>query len=439
MDYQFSFIEREQDLGGLPSAKIKRVDKVGIHSWINFYAAYSENFVFHVLDGLGVKPGDVVYDPFVGSGTTGVAAKKIGAAFVGGDLDAFACLLARAKLAVSAKIEKVERYLKVESFSILRSFDAEAPSVFDEDCLLYASTVFSRIHKNVRGGRKGILRTLCSDTQGRFDSEIVALVAVCIAASFSAKLVKGSNPTWYRRGIQGEYEDLSRLQESAPEFARKMIADLAESGLRERGGYKIYKFDARNVSEQDVLDGSVDFIITSPPYLTRIDYVVNHLPNLLMLSGMLDVDIGATRRSMIGTPKIVSKATVDPMWGEECRNVLRAIESHNSYASKRYYYWTYVQYFESLFSVVEGFYRKMAAGGKGVLVVQSSFYKDVYIPLSNISVEMMRAVGFSASILRTEDVKINMKNLQASREGYERARRSSEDVVFFEKINNGML
>jgi len=433
MDYQFSFIEQEKDLDGLPSAKIKRADKVGLHSWINFYAAYSENFVLHVLDGLGVKPGDVVYDPFVGSGTTGVAAKKLGADFVGGDLDAFACLLARAKLAVSAEMEKVERYLKVESFSVLRSFDAEARSVFDDDCLLYASTVFSRIHKKVRGGRKGILRTLCSDAHGRFDSEVVALVAVCIAASFSARLVKGSNPTWYRRGAQGEYENISRLQESAPEFARKMIADLAESGLRARGGYQIYKFDARNISEQDVLDGSVDFIVTSPPYLTRIDYVVNHLPNLLMLSGMLEVDINATRKSMIGTPKIVSKAAVNSIWGEECENVLRAIESHNSYASKRYYYWTYVQYFESLFSVFEGFYRKMAVGGKGVLVVQSSFYKDVYIPLSKISVEMMRAVGFSASILKAEDVKINMKNLQVSRKGYERARRSSEDVIFFEK------
>lgn len=433
MDYQFSFIDKEQSLNGLPSAKIKRVDKVGVHSWINFYAAYSENFVSHVLSGLGVRQGDVVYDPFVGSGTTGVAAKKIGAVFVGGDLDAFACLLARAKLATDVRAERVERYLKVDKFSALRVFDAEAQSIFDESCLLYASTVFSRIHKKVRGGRKGVLRSLCSDTQGRFDSEVVALVAVCIAASLSAKLVKGSNPTWYRRGIPGEYDGLIQLQESAPEFASKMISDLLGEGQGGIGRFQIYQFDARGVGDQDVLDGSVDYIITSPPYLTRIDYVVNHLPNLLMLSGMLDVDIGNTRRSMIGTPKIVSKGEVSSMWGKECEKVLGAIESHGSYASRRYYYWTYVQYFESLYAVIIGFYKKLVVGGKGVLVVQSSFYKEIYIPLSKIIVEMMSEVGLSASILKSEDVKMNMNNLQASRGRYERARLSSEDVIFFEK------
>src|SRR5438045_6136092 len=45
------------------------------------------------------KPGQCIYDPFVGSGTTLVEANAFGAAAVGCDISAFNCLLARVKTA----------------------------------------------------------------------------------------------------------------------------------------------------------------------------------------------------------------------------------------------------------------------------------------------------------------------------------------------------
>jgi hypothetical protein len=44
-------------------------------------------------------PGDCVYDPFVGSGTTLVEANMYGAASIGCDISAFNCLLSRVKTA----------------------------------------------------------------------------------------------------------------------------------------------------------------------------------------------------------------------------------------------------------------------------------------------------------------------------------------------------
>src|SRR5262245_46073838 len=44
-----------------------------------------------------VQPGDCVYDPFVGSGTTLVEANAFGVHAVGCDVSAFNCLLARVK------------------------------------------------------------------------------------------------------------------------------------------------------------------------------------------------------------------------------------------------------------------------------------------------------------------------------------------------------
>src|SRR2546423_12305715 len=46
------------------------------------------------------RPGDCVYDPFVGSGTTLVEANVFGAHAVGCDISAFNCLLSRVKTTV---------------------------------------------------------------------------------------------------------------------------------------------------------------------------------------------------------------------------------------------------------------------------------------------------------------------------------------------------
>src|SRR5687768_1111704 len=66
------------------------------------------------------SPGDCVYDPFVGSGTTLVEANAFGARAVGCDISAFNCLLSRVKtaayslgtleLALKASLERARRH-----------------------------------------------------------------------------------------------------------------------------------------------------------------------------------------------------------------------------------------------------------------------------------------------------------------------------------------
>ena len=56
------------------------------------------------------NPGDVVFDPFLGSGTTSVTARKLGRRFVGVEADEHYCCLAEKRLALAASDKRIQGY-----------------------------------------------------------------------------------------------------------------------------------------------------------------------------------------------------------------------------------------------------------------------------------------------------------------------------------------
>ena len=56
------------------------------------------------------KPGDVVFDPFLGSGTTSVVAKKLGRSFLGIEVDELYCCLAEKRLALADDDTAIQGY-----------------------------------------------------------------------------------------------------------------------------------------------------------------------------------------------------------------------------------------------------------------------------------------------------------------------------------------
>ena len=63
----------------------------------NHPAAFPEELPTFFIK-LFTKPGDLVMDPFMGSGTTAVAAKKLGRHYVGFDIEEKYCAVAQARL-----------------------------------------------------------------------------------------------------------------------------------------------------------------------------------------------------------------------------------------------------------------------------------------------------------------------------------------------------
>jgi len=433
MSNQLSLLDIELSLDTLPSAKVKKEDRAGLHGWTNFYAAFSETFCLAAISNLAPQKNSLLLDPFVGSGTSLVAAIKMGIPAIGIDIDPFACLLSRAKIAINADPKKVTSLLKPSKVKKVNSFSDEAISLFDRECLVYASTVFNKIYKSTGTNRSNVLQTLLNDPAGIYDSEAIALGALCIGASKAAHVIKGSNPTWYRKKVDGETVAVEELKEATKSTIGVMLQDIKD--LSKQANYRnvvIYNSDFSELNKL-VRNQSVDILLTSPPYMTRLDYVIKHLPNLLILSGFIDVDINTLRKNMVGTSKIVSKGSAEPRWGKSCIKTLSKIKNHNSYASDSYYVWTYFQYFQSIYNFFSNLDGKLRINGRGFIVVQNSYYKDLEIQLSKIFIEMLDSFNIAAKTIKEVEVSTNMRSLNPNHIQKNPTKRSSEDTIFLQK------
>jgi site-specific DNA-methyltransferase (adenine-specific) len=56
------------------------------------------------------NPGDLVFDPFLGSGTTAVVAEKLGRRWVGVEIDPLYCCLAQKRLMIAKHDKTVQGY-----------------------------------------------------------------------------------------------------------------------------------------------------------------------------------------------------------------------------------------------------------------------------------------------------------------------------------------
>src|SRR6266852_1394429 len=80
-------------------------------SAIHWHPARFASQVPASLIGLLSQPGDLVLDPFMGSGTTLVEAQRLGRRSIGIDLNPIACLMVRAKT-LPYSIERIERAIE---------------------------------------------------------------------------------------------------------------------------------------------------------------------------------------------------------------------------------------------------------------------------------------------------------------------------------------
>jgi hypothetical protein len=399
------------DVSFLDKAKIAspKRNPGGADAWYDYYAGYSPQFVKDVIAAVPAKEESLlVLDPWNGSGTTTAVAALAGHTSVGIDLNPALVIIAKARHLPVSSVDESLQPLKAEIISLAKTLTGRirhATSDTDQLSEWFTPTAVARI----RAMERSVHRLLVSEDAPLVIAEpapasaISALAAFYYCALFTVTRqltshFRTSNPTW----VRGAKTDSERLEvswqklESA--FADAVSTLASRLAIPSGDSPKVSLFEGS--AETLRLDRRADLVLTSPPYCTRIDYVVATAPELAIL-GYDAADMAELRRKMLGSP-LTKGVDLEPQdsWGDIATNFLKSVYAHSSKASQTYYYRYYLAYLSGLHTSLSRIEKATKKRGTICLVVQDSYFKEIHFDLPGIVSEL--GVAQSRSAMRLD-------------------------------------
>ena len=420
----------------------KQVEAAKVRNrWFHYYAGYSPEFVNDVLQRLRAGKRPLILDPWNGAGTTTTTAAELGLESVGFDINPVMVIVAKSKLLshgvkqsllpiaqdlvstarmgqhVSEQLDPLEEWFSPSSASCLRALTNAIRSLLidhEGDSYLYAHRSLDRI----------------SDLAAFF------LVALFRTTRSFLDRFQASNPTWMKAAptphhrVRPRPDDLWSVFES---FVEQMASTL-KPGPKDRENCRRAKatVDLASSEKLPLTDQRVDAVVSSPPYCTRIDYATATKPELAVLGCKLDGQFDDLRRSIIGSPTVVSTIPKPDMtWGSSCLRFCDAVASHQSKSSQSYYAKLFRQYFGSVKNSLTEIGRVLKAQGQCVLVVQDSYYKELHNDLALFFTEMATSLGWQLDSRYDYKTHRTMARLNPRVRKYRPATHVTESILWF--------
>lgn len=374
------------------------------HAWYDYYAGYSSSFAEDAIHSL-LTEGDSkrVLDPWNGSGTTSVAASLKGHEAIGVDRNPALVVIAKGRHLPASVLQSLVPLVSDVTDVAERRFEGPSLDTLapDELSAWFAPTAQARLRSLERAIDQVLVGKVSRGPKMPVhpkDLSTLAAFFYCALFTVVRKLTvpfRASNPTWIRRPKQ----TAQLLVPSWEEIAQSFVDAVTElSGrLRVQHDTTASAPDLRvGAAERINLARKAHLTLGSPPYCTRIDYVIATQPELAVL-GYSSVQIQRLRRTMLGSP-LTERNThrVTPPWGPTATGFLGTVHAHPSKASQTYYFRYYNQYLRGLHASVERLHRVTRRDGTVALVVQDSYYKEAHFDLPQIVMEIGERLGRQA-------------------------------------------
>ncbi len=250
-----------------------------VHAWYRFVLSFPPHLVREYLSKFGVTAGDVVLDPFCGTGTTLVECKKLGVGAVGFEANDMAALATRVKTNWTvwpSELSRVARWAAEKAQAEIAETLVEKPPMekkrVREQLDLYGLwTLDAEAHKLLLTDSispKPLHRALI--LKRWIAAAPSALVEpLQLALAWTLVVHAGNIRFGPEIGITKPKDDCDVVGEWLAQCER-MATDLASYADRQNIPSKLIHADSRDVSQLE--DGSISAVFTSPPYPNEKDY-----------------------------------------------------------------------------------------------------------------------------------------------------------------------
>ncbi|MEW6350293.1 MAG: DNA methyltransferase [Thermodesulfobacteriota bacterium] len=331
----------------LSSANKIRIEDRSVHDWYRFVLSFPPHLVRNYLTRFKIRPGQVVLDPFCGTGTTLVECKKRRIRSLGVERNPMACFASHVKTSWNpdaAALRHHARQIAGQASQRLLQDGTEAEELPflselpdpDRQLMTLAPDAWKLLLKNSISPlplhRVLVLQEALIEHQ-RHDLNCHETLAL------AKTIVFGAGNLHF-----GPEVGVGRPKKDAPVadmWLRNMLImaeDLEELGPGPFAPADVLDGDARDVSGL-IEEGSVDAVITSPPYPNEKDYTRTTRLESVILGFMKDkADLRAIKQDLIrSNTRNVYKDDGDDTWvrdHEEIRGICEAIEKRRTELGK---------------------------------------------------------------------------------------------------------
>jgi DNA modification methylase len=352
-----------------------------IHNFHSFAAKFPPQLPRLFIEYL-TKPGEVVLDPMMGSGTTIVETILTGRRAIGFDIDPLAVEIALVKTTRLQKTRILEAY--TELFNNIRYVLGNSPEVeealekrFDEGTRKFIDYWFHpHIQKELMTIVLAIERIEDTDIQRFFKLVFSSIIITKSGGVSRARDLAHSRPHLVKSKIP------QNVMEAFSSRVKKTCSGLNDFGQNASEPY-IRQCDARQLP---LPDSSVDLVVTSPPYANAIDYMRAHKFSLVWF-GQSVAGLTELRSKYIGTERANdSSPTGLPALA---RSTIERVSELDKARGR-----ILTKYFQEMKIVLKEVHRVLKKNKNAVIVIGSSTMRGVETQTHLNLVEIAEGVGF---------------------------------------------
>lgn len=270
-----------------------------------------------IIKKFAVK-GDIICDPFAGSGTTLLESTLLGYSSVGNDINPISCLLTEVK---ANPISKRILFL-IDNFLLhLLPFYQQTKQI---NCFSYP--------KIEHWFQTNVIRELSFLKQEiiKVENIYVKKILFAILSSIIVRVSNQESDTRYA-AIDKQIPNLKTIQIfiKKTQEIKNIYLDFYEKTRQYNFIVAVHQSDGRYLN--NIENNSVDIIITSPPYANTYDYYLYHKHRQIWL----DMDIQFAQDNEIGSRREFSSIKENPKkWKEDmmkCLGAMKRIIKQNKY------------------------------------------------------------------------------------------------------------